>query len=61
MIETMEREGAGSVTSGTLGPEAVALAMDLGFCPGRECPHAKRGCDPRCPALEAWVEEVSGG
>ncbi len=61
MMETMEREGAGMVTSGVLGPEAVALVMELGFCPGKECPHAERGCDPRCPALEAWVEEVSRG
>ncbi len=49
------------MTNDALSPEAIALAMDLGFCPGRECPHAKRGCDPRCTALEAWVEEVSRG
>jgi hypothetical protein len=61
MIVSKEEEGAEGVAGGRLGPEAVALAMELGFCPGRECPHAQWGCDPRCPALRVWVEEVSGG
>jgi hypothetical protein len=46
---------------GALGREAVAFMLDLGMCPGASCPHAVSGCDPRCPALRSWVEDVSGG
>jgi hypothetical protein len=41
--------------------EAAAFLLDLGVCPGGACPRAAGGCDPRCPALQAWVEDVSGG
>ena len=44
-----------------LGPEALAFVTDLGICPGGACPLSREGCDPRCPALREWVEEVSGG
>ncbi len=44
-----------------LGPEGIAFIIDIGLCPGSECPRSKHGCDPRCPALEAWVREVAGG
>ncbi len=43
------------------GHEAVSFMMELGICPGSECPRAIRGCDPRCPVLVAWVEEVVDG
>jgi hypothetical protein len=55
--EAVEREGpAGGVSA-----EAVAFMMDIGICPGNDCPYAEGRCDPRCPALVAWVEEVSDG
>jgi hypothetical protein len=44
-----------------LGPEAIAFILDLEICPGGSCPKAMSVCDPRCPALRAWVEEISGG
>lgn len=47
--------------SDAIGPEAVAFAIDLGICIGRECPRAAGGCDPRCPALQAWIGSVSNG
>lgn len=44
-----------------LSAEAVALMLDMGICPGNDCPYAAGRCDPRCPALVSWVEEVSDG
>jgi hypothetical protein len=41
--------------------EAVAFMLELGICPGSQCPMAVGICDPRCPALVAWVEDVVGG
>ena len=60
MMETMEcveLEGPSEAAS----KEAVAFMLDLGICPGSDCPLSVGGCDPRCPALVAWVEEVSMG
>lgn len=60
MIETLdgkEREDRGKGTS----QEAVAFMLDLGICPGNGCPRSEGGCDPRCPALVAWVEDVWDG
>ncbi len=55
--EAVEREGPAN----GIGAEAVAFMMDLGICPGNDCPYAAGRCDPRCPALVLWVEEVSRG
>jgi hypothetical protein len=55
--DAFEREGRAEGMSG----EAVAFMMDLGICPGNDCPYAVGRCDPRCPALVAWVEEVVRG
>ena len=41
--------------------EAVAYMLEIGICPGSDCPLSVGGCDPRCPALVAWVDEVSLG
>jgi hypothetical protein len=48
-------------TNGKISGEAVAYMMDIGICPGNDCPYAEGRCDPRCPALVLWVEEVSDG
>jgi hypothetical protein len=55
--DVMEKEGPVGGVSG----EAVAFMLDLGICPGNDCPYAVGRCDPRCPALVAWIEEVVGG
>jgi hypothetical protein len=55
--EAVEREGPARGVS----PEAVAFMMDIGICPGNDCPYAVGRCDPRCPALVAWVEQVMDG
>jgi hypothetical protein len=44
-----------------VGPEALAFIIEMGICPGGSCLRSRRSCDPRCPALRAWVEDVSGG
>jgi len=48
-------------TLGGVGPEALAFIIEMGVCPGGMCLRSRDGCDPRCPALRAWVEDVSGG
>ena len=55
--DRVEKEGPG----GGLAAETVAYMLDVGICPGNDCPYAEGRCDPRCPALVAWVEEVSNG
>ena len=40
---------------------SLAFMMEMGICPGRACPNAKDRCDPRCPALRAWLDEVVNG
>ncbi len=45
---------------GGLRAEAVAFMMDLGICPGNDCPYAEGRCDPRCPALRSWMTDTSG-
>ncbi len=48
-------------TGSDLDAEAVAFMLGIGLCPGSSCPLARRGCDPRCPALVVWVEGISRG
>jgi hypothetical protein len=55
--EAVEREGPNE----TISSEAVAYMMDIGICPGNDCPYAVGRCDPRCPVLVAWVEQVMDG
>lgn len=43
----------------TMGPEAVAFMLDLGICPGCECPTFRGGCDARCPLLRGWASETA--
>jgi hypothetical protein len=57
----IQNEGVRQEGPRGLGPEAISFIIDLGICPGRACPGASNGCDPRCPALVSWLEEVSGG
>ena len=60
MMETKDAVEAEGPSGGITG-EAVAFMMDLGICPGNDCPYAAGRCDPRCPALALWMEEVSRG
>ncbi len=60
MIETLDGKEREDTDRGS-SREAVAFMLDLGICPGSICPLAKGGCDPRCPALEFWVEGVRNG
>ena len=60
MIGTTEKK-RGEGPTGDLSQEALAFMMDMGICPGRACPSAKDRCDPRCPALRAWLDEVVNG
>ena len=59
MMETFDNSSTGVATG--LSPEAVAFMLEMGLCPGADCPMAAQGCDPRCPALVDWVEGVSDG
>ncbi len=59
-METMEGTEREEMDRGT-SPEAVAFMLDLGICPGSDCPLSKGGCDPQCPALVTWVEGVMNG
>lgn len=56
----LDRPSEGRLPEG-LGPEELAFVIDLGICPGGDCPRSLEGCDPRCPALREWVQAVSGG
>jgi hypothetical protein len=53
----IEKEGPVAGISG----EAVAFMLDVGICPGNDCPYAVGRCDPRCPALVAWIDSVMDG
>jgi hypothetical protein len=57
----IERKKGGKGPAGNMSQEALAFMMDLGICPGTACPIARSGCDPRCPALRAWLDDVVGG
>jgi hypothetical protein len=59
MKDDLEMERQGDPPG--LTAEAVALMLDIGICPGNDCPYAVGRCDPRCPALVAWVEQTSMG
>ncbi len=60
MMETDEGKEVEGPTGG-VSAEAVAFMLDVGICPGNDCPYAVGRCDPRCPALVAWLEEVWDG
>jgi hypothetical protein len=60
MIGTTEKKRREGPT-GELSQEALAFMTDMGICPGSTCPRAKDRCDPRCPALRAWLDEVVNG
>ena len=60
MMEAMEGKERENMDRGT-SQEALAFMLDLGICPGSECPLSKGGCDPRCPELKIWVESVVNG
>ena len=60
MMQTEKRRGP-APASGALGPEAVAFMMDLGICPGSECPFPGGVCDTRCPVLRGWVGDDADG
>ena len=53
----MEKESSPKHLGPSVGPEAVAFMLDLGICPGSECPAFWGGCDARCPLLQGLVCE----
>jgi hypothetical protein len=61
MMEAKESSDRPGRNREVLGREAAAFMLDLGICPGASCPIATSGCDPRCPALRAWIEDVCNG
>jgi len=60
MMDADERTEV-ELLDGGVSSEAVAFMMELGMCPGSACSLSRGGCDPRCPALVTWVEEISRG
>jgi hypothetical protein len=61
MMMEVEHAAKKEGPNGKISGEAVAYMMDIGICPGNDCPYAVGRCDPRCPALVAWVGEVWNG